>query len=91
MSRSLHYQTIRYLSLYKITSKDIKTKKNLCNLIDSIFFFWIKTSADKKYRWSETSVSLQFLNEQSDVIKKIIEEKIIKHLSDMNSLKQKKL
>jgi hypothetical protein len=90
ISRSLHYQTIRYLELYKITLKDIKRKKDLHNLIDSIFFFWIKTSSDKNYLWSKSSVSLYFLNEQSDIIKKIIELKIIKHLTEINSLKKSK-
>jgi hypothetical protein len=91
ISRSLHYQTIRYLNLYKITLKDIKRKKDLHNLIDSIFFFWIKTSSDNKYLWSKSSVSLHFLNEQSDIIKKIIELKIIKYLTEVNSLKKRKL
>jgi hypothetical protein len=74
--RSIVVQTDKYLKDYQIPKAILDDQDKLFDLVDSIFFFWIKNSSSSNYSWTSTCSSFKFLNSDHSYAKYLILKRI---------------
>lgn len=74
--RSIYVQTDKYLIDYQVPKSILSEQDKLFDLVDSIFFFWIKNSSTSNYSWTTSPSSFHFLNSDHSYAKYLILKRI---------------
>lgn len=89
LTKSIKILTINFLESYEWDTSNFENEEELIN---DLYFFWLKNSAERKYYWcqeiSEEVFSIEFANNIKKILRKTYIDLINKR---KNSLKTKKI